>query len=1032
MDDEMNSSLDNNLEDMSYSFFADRGSYVDSEIVNNQTSSFPQKIKNDVIGQTPPDPLHAITKRSKERWTEDSAVTNCKDCKATFRIYRRRHHCIAEGTLVTLSNGVSKKIESLRVGDFVVSYNKETGLSTNSFVSVFFNQDLEQCYKIILEDGRELLATSDHKILTKEGYVPLSNLKPSQRVICSPLVGLYNGGDEKEIIRARLLGFLKTSDLDDLSDEDRVIVDRDITISNYLNENSPPLDTASLKREYIAGYFGNRKMYVEVKTYTEQVRRIKEAEQVEKWLNELGVSCRLEVTVENYTCTFDFNMSLYTFAKKIGIRYCIQKQIDLHLLDLKDNLSNGNAQATSSYSSFLKYIEYDDEKRVYSLRVGKIEKHEVRQVYDISVPENESFVAGGIVVSNCRSCSDVFCDTCSSYRSKIPKVIKKIPTRSGKEEPIDYTVDVRLCLKCFTSYQSIHKLEKLFTIFSLLSLNLYDFKVIACVCKEWNMISAFYMSKFREIQYKLPKQSYNTWEKQALWTNRYLLQHHSIWETHVLRALDGEKFEKAVDIYYGNNTTNSSMKRIPSFQGRQCWNRMCSRYCKHELDAERALLLFDTLFKEAGVKTINLVACNIVNTFNKCDDYVLECYLWYILHKGVNNEVIKQFIFERCEKNLRIANCTYWYFKLHNKVLLAELIEKLPQEFYRQIIRAQSFAEIVSETKSVEDLKEIKGSIISVLSPELGEQQIYSDKIHVKESATRPILIPLSKSIILKKSDDVRKDYVIIDQVVRLMEKILQEHGLKIDVITYNVQPTSENEGFIQIVENCETLYNIGEKLKITLTNYLLKNNPNESVAQLRQRFVKSCAFWSVICFLLSISDRNSDNLMLTTTGNYFNIDMGYCLGCDPKPLRTSCIRITNQMLEALGGENSREYEEFKELCSTIYDILRRHVNTFVCLLSLIPTFKSNSTTSPNINEEAMMREIIRRFCPGETYDTAVNNLKTRIDNSANNSTLTKYHVIDFFHKVNKEKTISTYMYVGYEGGKQLLSSMYSYLGSFT
>ena len=36
---------------------------------------------------------------------------------------------------------------------------------------------------------------------------------------------------------------------------------------------------------------------------------------------------------------------------------------------------------------------------------------------------------------HCRNCSDVFCDTCSSYREKIPKVIKKIPTRSGKEEP---------------------------------------------------------------------------------------------------------------------------------------------------------------------------------------------------------------------------------------------------------------------------------------------------------------------------------------------------------------------------------------------------------------------------------------------------------------------------------------------------------------------------------------------------------------------------------------------------------------------
>ena len=659
---------------------------------------------------------------------------------------------------------------------------------------------------------------------------------------------------------------------------------------------------------------------------------------------------------------------------------------------------------------------------------------------------------------HCRSCSNIFCDDCSRFRCRIPKVIKKIPTRSGKEEPINYNEDVRLCKTCYNSYQAIHKLEKLFTVFSFLSLDIKDFKTIACVCKEWNMISAFYMSKFREIQYKLPKQSYNTWETQALWTNRELLRNHSIWQTHVLLSTEGERFVEVVDLYFGKKEEKDEIKKVSSqgmiasskdkSQARSCWNRMCSRYCKGEIDPERALLLLDVLKKRAEVSefvpfsddfteqekelqdkiqiSVDIISEKIGETFFKCDDAIFECYLPYILHSILltENSILKKFVFLKCNENLRIANCTYWNLKMNNKAVLAEFLEVLPKEFYITIIKGQNLAETLSNGGN------IKGNIISVLSPELGEQEVYTDKISVKESATKPTLIPCDKSSILYKRDDIRKDYIIMC-VIRLMHKILESNGIKSDYVTYNVQPTAEGEGFIEIVENCETLYNISEKLKISVINYLLRNNPNESVANLRNRFKNSCAVQSVMSYMLSWSDRNTENLLLTKDGKFFNIDFGYCLGADPKPLKTSCIRITSQMLEILGGENSEEYREFRELCGKIYDVLRRHVNTFVCLLSLVPTFKSKSSTSPDIPEDALMMEIIRRFCPGESYETAVASLKTKIDDSADNSSISKYLLLDWAHRLNREKTVSTYLNYGYSNSKALLASMYSYIYSF-
>lgn len=635
-------------------------------------------------------------------------------------------------------------------------------------------------------------------------------------------------------------------------------------------------------------------------------------------------------------------------------------------------------------------------------------------------------------VHHCRACGSSFCDTCTSYRSRIPKVIKKIPTRSGKEEPIDYDTPVRLCLKCFNSYSSIHKLEKLFTIFSLLQLDLKDFKTIACVSKQWNMISAFYLSKFREIQYKIPKYNYNSWEKQALWSNRLILKNHSIWEVHVLRSVkdDEKKLSAAVNLYFNNKKNVEKFRKIPSTNekmkevNRECWDRMCSRYCQKELDEERALLLLDILDYSKN----SIVAKEISQTFEQCSDYILECYLPYILYKLISskNETLKNFVFNRCKYSLRIANSSYWYFKNNYPSYMAELIEVLPKESYTIIIKAQNFVELLKNGQS------LTGKIISAVGPQLGEQDVYTNKISIKQSATRPTLIPCSGSSILFKKDDIRRDYVVIS-VIRLMEKILKDNGLDIEIVTYNVQPTSDSEGLIEIVQNCETLYTIQENLKTTIINYLLKNNPEEPVGKLRNRFKNSCAVYSVIAFLLSISDRNMENLMVTTTGQYFQIDFGYVCGAtENKPIKASCVRITTQMLDALGGENSVEYEEFKELCGTIYDILRRHINTFVCLLSLIPTFKSNSRTAPNINEDIMFSELIKRFCPGESYDTAIKNLKTRIDSSANNSTLSKYHIIDFFHKHAKEKTLTNIVEDAYSGTKTMLSSMYSYMYSFT
>jgi len=60
--------------------------------------------------------------------------------------------------------------------------------------------------------------------------------------------------------------------------------------------------------------------------------------------------------------------------------------------------------------------------------------------------------------------------------------------------------------------------------------------------------------------------------------------------------------------------------------------------------------------------------------------------------------------------------------------------------------------------------------------------------------------------------------------------------------------------------------------------------------------YVKSCAGYCVITYLMGVGDRHFDNLMMTTDGHMFHIDFGYILGRDPKPYPPP-MKLTKEMV---------------------------------------------------------------------------------------------------------------------------------------
>ena len=134
---------------------------------------------------------------------------------------------------------------------------------------------------------------------------------------------------------------------------------------------------------------------------------------------------------------------------------------------------------------------------------------------------------------------------------------------------------------------------------------------------------------------------------------------------------------------------------------------------------------------------------------------------------------------------------------------------------------------------------------------------------------------------IFKHGDDLRQDQLIL-QIITLMDRILQQENLDLKLTPYRVLATSTRHGFVQFIES-SAIADILTK-EGSIQNYFRKHNPCETgpygiQPEVMDTYVKSCAGYCVITYLLGVGDRHLDNLMLRQNGKLFHIDFGYILG---------------------------------------------------------------------------------------------------------------------------------------------------------
>ena len=622
---------------------------------------------------------------------------------------------------------------------------------------------------------------------------------------------------------------------------------------------------------------------------------------------------------------------------------------------------------------------------------------------------------------HCRSCGRIFCYDCARWYCKDNDYIPKpTPPEKSFMDLTQYMEDknkMRVCRTCNESVNVSNVYKEQVDIFINLPIKISQLVYLRTVSKKWCKIINYIISIYRNIQYKISCQKISKIEKKLLWNHRYEFKNHYTLITKCITANNDKSKEEMEDLinYY------KSTKKIYS-----CRELLCKSACKQHCTSENVL--------EIGYNT-NLSKL-------KC----VEKYLVEILTKKLEDNLLMPWLVELAKKNKQFGmdlaykcimdiNLFYsFYFETkyylnsfdrneNLKLMMEKMITLVPKDWLTEIRKTDEFIKFIEllVSKEKHEMCELitnwfkqNGRVKMPWNPE--KTCVDIDLLGIKKlnSSSQPWIIPLltesestygkKKQYILVKNEDLRKDKLTM-YVSKWLKRIC---GDDIIINTYNVLPYRYNYGWIEILDNTITLYDVIEVKQTTLLNYIMDLNPSETINVMRQTFIKSCVSSCVLCYILGVGDRHTENILINKWGDLIHIDFSYLLGEDPKHVDVE-MKITNDMLEALGGKKSENFRQFKKICEIVYKKIRKRSGLWYLLLSYLSFIEP--PIHPYYNNNNLIKNyVIDKLIPGE-FDEECSLQISNIVESSSNSTYME-QLSDLSHKVsNKAKELYNTMF---------------------
>ncbi|XP_073515143.1 phosphatidylinositol 4-phosphate 3-kinase C2 domain-containing subunit alpha isoform X2 [Phyllobates terribilis] len=344
-----------------------------------------------------------------------------------------------------------------------------------------------------------------------------------------------------------------------------------------------------------------------------------------------------------------------------------------------------------------------------------------------------------------------------------------------------------------------------------------------------------------------------------------------------------------------------------------------------------------------------------------------------------------RFLLRRALSNVRVAHHLYWLLKdalndphfgpRYEQILgaLLSIVGKgLRQELEKQTRLTQLLGVVAEKVRQAngsgrqvvlqEGMERVqllfrKNKIRLPLNPSMEAKGLNVKGCSFFNSNAVPLKVvmvnadPMGEEIhsMFKVGEDLRQDMLAL-QMIKIMDKLWLQDGLDMRMVIFKCLSTGTDRGLVELVLSSETLRKIQVEYGLTgsfkdkpLAEWLRKYNPSEEeYEKASENFIYSCAGCCVATYVLGICDRHNDNIMLRSSGHMFHIDFGKFLGHAQmfgtfKRDRAPFVLTSDMAYVINGGEKpTSRFQLFVDLCCQAYNLLRKHTNLFLNLLSLM------------------------------------------------------------------------------------------------
>ncbi|ESN92774.1 hypothetical protein HELRODRAFT_96068 [Helobdella robusta] len=389
-----------------------------------------------------------------------------------------------------------------------------------------------------------------------------------------------------------------------------------------------------------------------------------------------------------------------------------------------------------------------------------------------------------------------------------------------------------------------------------------------------------------------------------------------------------------------------------------------------------------------------------------------------------------QFLLKRALKNNKIGHNFFWLLRseMHipsvsvrfglileaycygNIYSLAELHREVDALYnLRQLsdhIKVGQSRFLAEMTKGLDKkYKEALTALSCPLNPSVKLKCVRLDKCKCMDSKMKPLWMVWENNekcgndmfLMFKKGDDLRQDMLTL-QILKIMDNIWQKAGLDLRLLVYNVLPSGQKEGLIEVVTDSRTLAEIQlEFTDITLVagfnkkciyQYLQKHNSDpKSFDKAMDVFTRSCAGYSVATYVLGVADRHSDNIMIRKDGQLFHIDFGHILGNFKSKLgvrRERCpFVLTADFVYVIkkGQEKNDFFKKFEKLCQEAFQTLRRYGKFLIVLFMMMM-----NTGIPEVSCLKDIEYLKETLVPHKTDEEAKEHFKSKFTEALKNS----------------------------------------------